>query len=292
MRDIAFGQYYPTGSPIHRLDPRAKLVFSLLYMVFIFFAKSYVAYLAIFTFIVVVTLISKVPFRALLKSVKIILVLLIFTGLLNLFMYRDGNILGEWWIFRITDKGIDFSIKIMLRLSFLIVGTSMLTFTTTPTEMTDGIEWLLNPLKYIKIPVHDIALTMSIALRFIPSLMEETDKIIMAQKARGAAFDTGKLHERAKSLIPILIPLFVSALRRADELADALDARCYNATPHRTKMKKLAFSYRDAIAFLILASLICFIMVDAYYFTQFVPVGHIASGLDYYVFSWISGLIA
>lgn len=291
MRDIAFGQYYPTGSAIHRIDPRAKLVFSLLYMIFIFFAKSYVVFFAIFTFIVITTLVSRVPFRAVIKSIKVILILLIFTGLLNLFMYSDGNVLAEWWIFRITDKGVDFAIKIILRLSFLIIGTSMLTFTTTPTEMTDGIEWLLHPLKYIKVPVHDIALTMSIALRFIPSLMEETDKIIMAQKARGASFDTGKLHERAKSLVPILIPLFVSALRRADELADALDARCYNASPHRTKMKKLSFSYRDLIAFIVLIALICFIMVDAYYFGALAPQGHIASGLDYFIFEWISGLI-
>ena len=290
MRDIAFGQYYPTGSPIHRLDPRAKLIFSLLYMIFIFFIKSYIVYFTTFTLIAITTLISRVPFRAVLKSIKVVLILLIFTGMLNLFMYREGNVIAEWWIFRITDKGIDFSIKIMLRLAFLIIGTSMLTFTTTPTEMTDGIEWLLTPLKYIKVPVHDIALTMSTALRLIPSLMEETDKIIMAQKARGAAFDTGKIHERAKSMIPILIPLFVSSLRRADELADALDARCYNATPHRTKMKKLSFSYRDAIAFLVLASLICFIMVDAYYFMT--PDTSIASGLDYYLVEWIKGLIA
>lgn len=290
MRDIAFGQYYPTNSPIHRLDPRAKLIFSLLYMVFIFFARSYTAFFAIMCFVLLTTIISRIPLKSVLRSVKLILILLIFTGLLNLFMYEDGKVLAEWWIFRITDKGVDFTIKLALRLTFLVVGTSMLSLTTTPMELTDAIESLLKPLKYIKVPVHDIAITMSIALRFIPTLMDETDKIISAQKARGASFDTGKFHEKIKSLIPVLIPLFVSAFRRAEELADALDARCYNATKNRTKMKKLTFSYRDLIAFLILASLIVFIMLDKYLLVT--PASSIAVGTDFYIWELIKSWIA
>lgn len=290
MRDVAFGQYYPTNSPIHRLDPRAKLIFSLLFMIFIFFARSYTAFFAIFCFLALTTIISKIPIKAVLKSVKVILVLLIFTSLLNLFMYKDGNLLAHWWIFKITDKGIDFTLKLALRLTFLVVGTSLLSLTTTPMALTDAIESLLKPLKYIKVPVHDIAITMSIALRFIPTLMDETDKIICAQKARGASFDTGKFHEKVKSLIPVLIPLFVSAFRRAEELADALDARCYNATPNRTKMKKLTFSYRDLIAFLILAVLIIFIMLDKYYFIT--PTDSLAVGSDYYIWEFIKNCFA
>ena len=289
MRDMAFGQYYPTNSPLHRLDPRAKLIFSLLYMVFIFFAKSYTAFFYVCIFLTIVTIVAKIPLKIVLKSIKLIIFLLIFTGFINLFLYDEGNVLASWWIFTITDRGIDFTIKLALRLSLLVIGTSMLSLTTTPMELTDAIESLLKPLKYIKVPVHDIAITMSIALRFVPTLMEETDKIIAAQKARGAAFDTGKVHERVKSMVPILIPLFVSSFRRADELADALDARCYNATQNRTKMKKLSFSYRDLIAFFIFSVLIVLIMLDCYLTKA--PAESILFGTDYYIFnlfkSWI-----
>lgn len=289
MRDMAFGQYYPTGSAIHRLDPRAKLIFSLLFMVFIFFAKSYTAFLGVIVFLAIVMIIAKIPLKIVLKSLKLILFLLIFTGILNLFMYDQGKVLAEWWVFKITDKGIDFTIKLALRLTLLIVGTNLLTLTTTPMELTDAIESLLKPFKYIKIPVHDIAITMSIALRFIPTLMEETDKIISAQKARGANFDTGKLHERVKSMVPVLIPLFVSSFRRADELADALDARCYNATKNRTKLKKLTFTYRDLIAFLLLAVLIVLIMLDCYLLKT--PDSSILFGADYYIFNFFKSWI-
>ena len=227
--------------------------------------------------------------KIVLKSLKLVLFLLIFTGLINLFLYNEGRVLAHWWVFTITDRGIDFTIKLALRLSLLIIGTSMLALTTTPMELTDAIESLLKPLKYIKVPVHDIAITMSIALRFIPTLMEETDKIIAAQKARGAAFDTGKVHERVKSMIPILIPLFVSSFRRADELADALDARCYNATKNRTKMKKLTFTYRDLVAFFVISVLIVLIMLDCYLTKS--PAESIFFGTDYYIVnllkSWI-----
>ena len=289
MRDMAFGQYYPTNSPIHKLDPRAKLIFSLLFMIFIFFAKSYTAFFYVIIFLSAVTIIAKIPLKIVLKSLKLVLFLLIFTGLINLFLYNEGRVLAHWWVFTITDRGIDFTIKLALRLSLLIIGTSMLALTTTPMELTDAIESLLKPLKYIKVPVHDIAITMTIALRFIPTLMEETDKIIAAQKARGAAFDTGKVHERVKSMIPILIPLFVSSFRRADELADALDARCYNATKNRTKMKKLTFTYRDLIAFFVISVLIVLIMLDCYLTKS--PAESIFFGTDYYIVnllkSWI-----
>ncbi len=289
MRDMAFGQYYPTNSPIHKLDPRAKLIFSLLFMIFIFFAKSYTAFFYVIIFLSAVTIIAKIPLKIVLKSLKLVLFLLIFTGLINLFLYNEGRVIAHWWVFTITDRGIDFTIKLALRLSLLIIGTSMLALTTTPMELTDAIESLLKPLKYIKVPVHDIAITMSIALRFIPTLMEETDKIIAAQKARGAAFDTGKVHERVKSMIPILIPLFVSSFRRADELADALDARCYNATKNRTKMKKLTFTYRDLVAFFVISVLIVLIMLDCYLTKS--PAESIFFGTDYYIVnllkSWI-----
>lgn len=289
MRDMAFGQYYPTNSPIHKLDPRAKLIFSLLFMILIFFAKSYTAFFYVIIFLSAVTIIAKIPLKIVLKSLKLVLFLLIFTGLINLFLYNEGRVLAHWWVFTITDRGIDFTIKLALRLSLLIIGTSMLALTTTPMELTDAIESLLKPLKYIKVPVHDIAITMSIALRFIPTLMEETDKIIAAQKARGAAFDTGKVHERVKSMIPILIPLFVSSFRRADELADALDARCYNATKNRTKMKKLTFTYRDLVAFFVISVLIVLIMLDCYLTKS--PAESIFFGTDYYIVnllkSWI-----
>jgi len=289
MRDMAFGQYYPTNAPRHKLDPRAKLIFSLLFMIFIFFAKSYTAFFYVIIFLSAVTIIAKIPLKIVLKSLKLVLFLLIFTGLINLFLYNEGRVLAHWWVFTITDRGIDFTIKLALRLSLLIIGTSMLALTTTPMELTDAIESLLKPLKYIKVPVHDIAITMSIALRFIPTLMEETDKIIAAQKARGAAFDTGKVHERVKSMIPILIPLFVSSFRRADELADALDARCYNATKNRTKMKKLTFTYRDLVAFFVISVLIVLIMLDCYLTKS--PDESIFFGTDYYIVnllkSWI-----
>ncbi len=289
MRDMSFGQYYPTNSPIHKLDPRAKLIFSLLFMIFIFFAKSYTAFLYVIIFLTIVTIVAKIPLKIVLKSIKLVLFLLIFTGLINLFLYKEGTVLAQWWIFTITDRGIDLTVKLALRLSLLIIGTSILTLTTTPMELTDAIESLLKPLKYIKVPVHDIAITMSIALRFIPTLLEETDKIIAAQKARGASFDTGKVHERVLSIVPILIPLFVSSFRRADELADALDARCYNATKNRTKMKKLTFTYRDLVAFIILSILIVLIMLDCYYVKA--PAESLFFGTDYYIVnlfkSWI-----
>lgn len=281
MRDVAFGQYYPTGSVVHRLDPRAKVIFSLLFMITIFFVVSYAGYALVALFLLSVCLISKIPVKSVLKSVKAILFIMLFTAIINIFFYDSGKVLAEWWIFKITLGGIDFAIKMALRISLLVMGTSLLSFTTTPMELTDAIESLLKPLKYIGVPVHDIALIMSIALRFIPGLMDETDKIMMAQKARGAEIDTGGLVKKIKAMLPVLIPLFVSAIRRADELADALDARCYNATKNRTKLKVLKFGWKDLFAFLFVAVFVTLIFLDKY----------LLGGADKYIVDFFKGLV-
>ncbi|MEG2274732.1 MAG: energy-coupling factor transporter transmembrane component T [Clostridia bacterium] len=264
MKDFTFGQYYPSGSIIHRLDARAKLVISLLYMIAVFFIKSYSVFAMSFVFLLSIILISKVPLRTVLKSVKAIFFLLLFTSLLNILFYHEGTVIWSWWVIKITWGGVHFAIKLTLRMSLLVMGMSLLTFTTTPTELTDGIESLLKPLTLIKVPTHDIALVMSIALRFIPGLIEETDKIMMAQKARGAELDTGGLIKKIKAMLPVIIPLFVSSFRKADELADALDARCYKASPHRQKMKVLKFGWRDAIALVVVLAVFVLILLDAY----------------------------
>lgn len=281
MKDMAFGQYYPTGSVIHRIDPRAKLVFVLLFIIFIFFIVSYTSYLAVFLFLTATIIIARIPFRSILKSIRGVLFLVLFTAVLNLFLSSGETVYASWWIFTISLEGINFAVKMALRLIFLVIATAILTLTTTPMELTDGLESLLKPLKYIKVPVHDIALIMSTALRFIPNLMEETDKIMMAQKARCAAIDTGKTTERIKAMVPILIPLFVSAFRRADELADALDSRCYKASPNRTKYKQLKFAWRDLVALIIIAGLITLIMLDKYYW----------GNLDTIIYDYFSNLI-
>ncbi len=246
-RDISFGQFYPGDSFVHRMDPRAKILLAIVYIVMVFLCKSFYSYFAVFCFFLLVAFVSTVPLKSILKSLKSILFLVILTASINILFYREGQVLAQFWKITITKEGLIFSAKMALRLILLVVGTTMVTLTTTPMNLTDGMESLMSPLKKVKFPVHDVAIIMSIALRFVPSLMEEVDKIMMAQKARGASFDTGGLIKRAKSFLPILIPLFVSAFRRADELALALDARCYNATPNRTKMKVLKLGYRDLV---------------------------------------------
>lgn len=245
MRDIAFGQYYPASSPIHKMDPRTKLFAAIVFIVAIFLCESFYSYAVCYGFLLVVILVSRVPILSILKTIKAIIFVVILTVIINLFFYKEGEVIFSWWVISITIDGIYYSIKTALRIIFLVMATSMVTFTTTPMSLTDGMESLMAPLKVIKIPVHDIALIMSIALRFIPTLMEEVDKIILAQKARGAHFDNGGLLKRAKAMLPIIVPLFVSTFRRADELAMALDSRCYNATPKRTKMKALKFKLVD-----------------------------------------------
>ncbi len=263
---FAFGQYYPADSLIHKMDPRCKILLTIAYMVAIFLVKSYLGYLVTAILLFSTIAISKVPLRVVLRSIRAVIFLLMFTLIINLLFYKQGTVIASWWKITITWQGIDYAIKMLFRLTMLVMGASMLTFTTTATELTDGLESLLYPLKFIKVPVHDIAIIMSIALRFIPTLVEETQKIMNAQKARGAELDTGNFFKRVKAMLPILIPLFVSAFRRADELADALDARCYNASENRTKMKVLKFTLKDYLAMIIVALFIAAICVDAYAF--------------------------
>lgn len=266
MKDLTFGQYYPSDSVVHRMDARVKILLMIMYIVTIFFITSYFGYAVTLVVILAFSLVSKVPITKILKSVRRITMILVITALLNLFFVKEGQIIASWWIFKITDYGLNYAIMMALRLTFLVVGTTFLTLTTTPTELTDGLESLMSPLKYIKVPVHDIAVIMSIALRFIPTLMEETQKIMNAQKARGATFDTGHLHQRAKALLPVLIPLFVNAFRRADELAFALDARCYNATENRTKYKVQKIKLSDIVGIIVVGGYLALIIVDKYVF--------------------------
>lgn len=251
-RDIVFGQYYPGASFVHKLDPRTKLLAAVVFIVAIFLCQHYIAYATCYAFLLFVILVSRIPVLSILKTVRAIIFIVIFTAILNVFFYKEGTSLWSWWRIDITVGGLVYASKMILRIVFLAVGTSLVSFTTTPMALTDGMESLMKPLKLVRFPVHDVAVIMSTALRFIPTLMEEVNKIILAQKARGAHFDTGGLGKRIKSLLSILIPLFVSTFRRADELAMALDARCYNATPNRTKMKPLHFSWRDGVAVFLL----------------------------------------
>lgn len=255
IRDVSFGQYYPTGSVVHRLDPRMKLLIMIAYVVLIFFVKSYVGYLAFLLFVITTALIAKIPLKALFRSVKAVLFLVLFVSVINVLFYKgESEPLWAWWKINIYAEGIVFATKMALRLILLVIGPAILTYTTTPMELTNAIESLLSPLKLIKFPVHDLAIIMSIALRMVPTLMEETDKISLAQKARGAALDTGSVFSRIKAMVPILVPLFVGAFRRADELALAMEARCYNATPNRTRYRVLKLKGVDFLfCFLFLA---------------------------------------
>lgn len=264
LNKVSFGQYYPTGSVVHRMDPRAKILLTVFYIVAVFFVQSYSGFLLTALLLGSVIALSKIPVRAVLKSVKAVIFLIIFTVVLNVLFYKGDAYNWEWnfWVISIKDAGLDFAAKMALRLLFLVIGTALLSFTTTPIELTDGIESLLSPLKYVKFPVHDLAVTMSIALRFIPTLTDETDKIMMAQKARGADFESGNLMKRARALIPVLIPLFVSAFRRADELSYAMDSRCYNATKNRTRRKVLKFGFADYFAFLTMILYFLLILTD------------------------------
>ena len=258
LNDVIFGQYYPQKSFVHRMDPRAKIVLMIAYIVALFVADNFFGLAAVTLFLIVTVIFSRVPFGSVLRSVKMILFLIIFTAILNLFFYSTEGVhlIWQWGILALSWESIVNMIFLAFRLFLLVMGTSILTLTTAPVELTDGIESLLKPLKYIKFPVHELALIMSIALRFIPTLMDETNRIIAAQKARGADFETGGLFKRAKAMIPVLIPLLVSAFRRAEELGDAMDARCYSGAKGRTKYKKLTFTWRDLAATLVVAALI------------------------------------
>ena len=244
LRDVTLGQYFPGNSIVHRLDPRTKLVLTLIYIVTLFLAVNYISYAFMIAVLAVCIIVSKIKLRTILRGVKPLIIVIIITGLLNLF-YTQGEPIVKFWIFTITFEGIKRAVFMILRIIMLIMGTFLLTYTTSPVALTDGLESLLNPLKKIRFPVHELAMMMSIALRFIPTLIEETDKIMSAQKARGANFETGNIFQRAKALLPLLIPLFISAFRRADELAVAMESRCYNGGEGRTKMKRLRMAGMD-----------------------------------------------
>ena len=257
LKDITLGQYFPGNSVIHRLDPRTKLIALIVYIVALFSAGNWSSYGLVFIFLTVTIALSKIPVKAIVRGLKPLVFILIFTGILNLFFTAGETVLLSFWRITITLEGLTRAIFMMLRILMLICGTFLLTYTTSPISLTDGLESLLGPLKKIHLPVHELAMMMCIALRFIPTLIEETDKIICAQKARGADFENGKLTERVKALVPILVPLFISAFRRADELATAMECRCYQGGEGRTKMKLLRFKRVDFCGFLVLAGLLC-----------------------------------
>ncbi len=265
IRDITIGQYYPTESVIHRLDPRVKLVATLVFLVSLFLFDSFWGYIPALVFLFSIIRVSKVPFRYIVRGLKAVIVLLLFTLVFNVFLTKGENELISWKFIHIYEEGLLLAAFMAIRLTMLIIGSSMMTFTTTPNQLTDGMERLFTPLKWIKVPVHEVAMMMSIALRFIPILLEETDKIMKAQQARGADFESGNLLRRAKALIPILVPLFVSAFRRAGDLAMAMEVRCYHGGEGRTKMKPLRYQGRDAAAYGVLAGyLVIMILVKIY----------------------------
>lgn len=249
LKDITLGQYFPGNSVIHRLDPRTKLIMLVVYIVALFLAQSWISYALMFVFLAAVIKISTIPLKSIVRGMKPLVMILVFTGVLNLFFTQEGTVLVDFWIVTITTGGISRAAMMMARILMLITCTFLLTYTTSPITLTDGLESLMDPLKKLKVPVHELSMMMCIALRFIPTLIEETDKIMSAQKARGADFETGSLMERAKALIPILVPLFISAFRRADELATAMECRCYQGGEGRTKMKLLRYHRADVTAF-------------------------------------------
>ena len=253
LKDITLGQYFPGNSFIHRLDPRTKLIVLVVYIVALFMAVNWVSYALMAAFLIACIKISTIPAKSFIRGMKPLLMILIFTGVLNLFFTTEGTVLVDFWFITITTAGLQRAIFMVVRILLLICGTFLLTYTTSPISLTDGLEALMNPLKVIKVPVHELSMMMCIALRFIPTLIEETDKIMSAQKARGADFESGSLMDKAKALIPILVPLFISAFRRADELATAMECRCYQGGEGRTKMKLLRYTSWDFRAFIVAA---------------------------------------
>ena len=260
IRDITIGQYFPGQSAIHRMDPRVKILLSVLYIVMLFVAGNLWGLLLGVLFGFAAYLISGIPLSMIGKSMRPVVPIVIFTAVLNLFL-TSGDVLWQWHFLKITKEGIETAVFMSVRILCLIAGTSLLTYTTSPIALTDGIERLLSPLKKMKLPVHELAMMMTIALRFIPTLIEETDKIMSAQKARGADLESGGVLQRAKALLPILIPLFVSAFRRADELALAMECRCYHGGKGRTKLKQLHYRGRDVTALLLGALLLAVVIV-------------------------------
>ena len=263
LKDITLGQYFPGNSIVHRLDPRTKLIMLVLYIVALFCAVSWVSYAVAFVFLATTIAISKIPVKAIVRGMKPLVVILVFTGILNLFFTGGETVLVKILGLTITLEGLVRAVFMMVRILMLISGTFLLTYTTSPISLTDGLESLLTPLKITRLPVHELSMMMCIALRFIPTLIEETDKIMSAQKARGADFENGSLLQRVKALVPILVPLFISAFRRADELATAMECRCYQGGEGRTKMKLLRYKSFDFTALGIGVLLVAAVMVLA-----------------------------
>ncbi|MBQ4058587.1 MAG: energy-coupling factor transporter transmembrane protein EcfT [Lachnospiraceae bacterium] len=249
MRDITIGQFYNVDSPVHRLDPRVKIIFAMIFVVSLFLGKNPFLFLIAFAVLAVYIKISNVPLKFIFRGMKTLSLIILLSGLLNLFTVKGVNVVFEWGMIRITENGIHAAIYTTLRLGFMIVGSSMMTYTTTPNSLTDGLEKMLGWMKKLGVPVHEFAMIMSIALRFVPVLVEELDKIMKAQMARGIDFNEGNLFVRLRKLIPILVPLIVSAMKRSEELAMAMDARCYHGGEGRTKMKPLVYQRRDYIAY-------------------------------------------
>lgn len=273
LKDISIGQYFPGKSIVHRLDPRIKIILTFLYIIMLFLIKTNITFLLVVAsfliailFLIFTILTAKIPIKIIAKSIKPIIPIIIFTGILNMF-FISGTPIFKWWIISISIEGIRLAVIMSIRIICLIVGSSLLTYTTSPIALTDAIERLLKPLNYIKFPVHEMAMMMTIALRFIPTLIEETDKIMSAQKARGADLETGGVIKRAKALIPILIPLFVSAFRRAEELALAMECRCYRGGEGRTRMKQLHLELLDLWGFISVLLVFAVIL----FFNFFVP---------------------
>ena len=260
LKDITLGQYFPGNTIIHRLDPRTKLLFTVLYIVALFSAKGGVAYAVLFAVLCASIAVSRIHPRNILRGMKPILFIIVLTAVLNIF-YTPGDPIWQWKFLKITVEGLWAAFFMVLRISFLITCTFLLTYTTSPIMLTDGLERLLGPLKKLRVPVHELSMMMSIALRFIPTLIEETDKIMSAQKARGADFDTGNLFQKAKALVPLLVPLFISAFRRADELAVAMECRCYHGGEGRTRLRQLRFQGSDIAALILGVALVGLVLI-------------------------------
>lgn len=253
IKDITIGQYIPGNSPFHKADPRTKILITFAFMIIIFLINSFLGMLMLALLTCLAIVISSIPVKYIVKGLKPIVVIVALTAIINIFTTEGTPVSNYWLLKHVTYQGISLAILLAVRLTLLIVGASLLTFTTTPILLTDGIEKLLNPFKKIGLPAHELAMMMTIALRFIPTLLEETDKIMKAQAARGADFDTGNLVQRAKSFVPVLVPLFVSAFRRADELAAAMEARCYRGSEGRTRLRQLKFGKVDVIMGIVMA---------------------------------------
>ena len=262
LKDITMGQYYPSDSVIHRLDPRMKILLTVLMIVAVFMVHTLVGYAVILAFVYMTTRLAKIPFRLLMKGLKPLRFILILTFLLNLFFSNGAKVLLHWGIITITAEGLNQAVHYSLRLMFLVIGTSLLTLTTSPVSLADGLELILSPLKKIHFPAHELAMMMTIALRFIPTMLEETDKIMKAQMARGADFESGNLFKRAKAMVPLLVPLFVSAFRRAGDLAMAMEARCYHGGENRTRRRVLQLTRNDYMALACTLGLIGLIVLE------------------------------